>query len=151
MGTNPMKSTSLYSEEQIRAAEKYLKEVGADDLSLDSRHGRTSRPESLRVLNPEERGIRVLKDARMDFFAKDRLALVVPHYTRQLPLGWTRPGFRIVVMRRFADEELGVRQILEGLVTKAAEAQRGDDPDQALVLIIQVSRQREFEPGEHPG
>lgn len=146
-----IKSNSLYSEEQIRAAEQYLKEVGADDLSLDSRHGRTTSAETLRVLNPEERGIRVLNNARMDFFAKDRLALVVPRYTQQLPLGWTKPGFRLVVMRRFADEALGVRQILEGLVTKTTEAQRGDDPHQALVLIMQVNRQRQFEPGEHPG
>lgn len=36
-----MKSTSLYSEEQIRAAEQYLKEVGADDMSLDNRNGRS--------------------------------------------------------------------------------------------------------------
>jgi hypothetical protein len=146
-----MSSNSLYSDEQIRAAEKYLKEVGADDLSLDSRHGRTTRPETLRVLNPEERGIRVLTDARMDFFAKDRLALVVPRYAQQLPLGWTKPGFRLVLMRRYADEDLGIRQILEGLVTKTAEAKRGDDPQQALVLIMQIARQREFEPGENPG
>lgn len=146
-----MKSSSLYSDEQIRAAEQYLKEVGADDLSLDSRHGRTTRPETLRVLNPEERGIRVLEGARLDFFAKDRLALLVPRYTQQLPLGWTKPGFRIVLMRRFADEELGIRQILEGLVTKTAEAKRGDDPQQALVLIMQINRQRQFEPGENPG
>ena len=146
-----MNSSSLYSDEQIRAAEKYLKEVGAEDLSLDSRHGRTTRPETVRVLNPEERGIRVLQDARLDFFAKERLALIVPRYTHQLPLGWTQPGFRLVLMRRFADEELGIRQILEGLVTKTVEGKRGDDPQQALVLIMQITRQREFEPGENPG
>jgi len=146
-----MSSHSLYSDEQIREAERYLKEVGADDLSLDSRHGLTTRPETLRVLNPEERGIRVLEQVRLDFFAKDRLAMVVPRYTQQLPLGWSKPGFRIVMMRRYADEELGIRQILEGLVTKTLEAKRGDDPQQALVLILQVNRQREFEPGENPG
>ena len=144
-----MKSSSLYSDEQIRAAEQYLKEVGADDLSLDSRHGSSTRPETVRVLNPEERGVRMLYDARLDFFAKDRLALIVPRHTDQLPLGWTHPGYRMVLMRRFADEALGIRQILEGLVTKTGEAKRGDDPQQALVLIMQINRQRQFDPGEY--
>lgn len=85
-----MKSTSLYSEEQIRAAEQYLKEVGADDMSLDNRNGRSGRPESVRALSPDERGIRILEGVYLDFFAKDRLALIVPRYTQQLPLTWIK-------------------------------------------------------------
>ena len=147
----PMKSTSLYSEEQIRAAEQYLKEVGADDMDLDNRSGRSGRPETLRALKPDERGIRILEGVYLDFFAKDRLALIVPRYTQQLPLTWIKAGARLVVMRRFADENLGIRQIIEGLVTSATEARRDDDPSQAIVLVMQISRQRQFEPGEDPG
>ncbi|HER35026.1 MAG: hypothetical protein JXJ30_01275 [Halothiobacillaceae bacterium] len=142
---------SLYTDEQIRAAEQYLKEVGAEDMSLENRSGQTTRPETVRALSPDEGGMRVLRGVRLDFFAKDRLALTVPRYTQQLPLGWYRPGARVILMRRFADETLGVRQILEGLVTQAIDARRDDDPGQALVLIMQISRQREFEPGEHLG
>ncbi|MCL7751566.1 hypothetical protein LV475_08160 [Guyparkeria hydrothermalis] len=146
-----MKSTSLYSEEQIRAAEQYLKEVGADDMSLDNRNGRSGRPESVRALSPDERGIRILEGVYLDFFAKDRLALIVPRYTQQLPLTWIKEGARLVIMRRFADENLGIRQIIEGLVTKTTEARRDDDPNQGVVLIMQINRQRQFEPGENPG
>lgn len=146
-----MKSTSLYSEEQIRAAEQYLKEVGADDMSLDNRNGRSARPESVRALSPDERGIRILEGVSLDFFAKDRLALIVPRYTQQLPLTWIKEGARLVIMRRYADQKLGIRQIIEGLVSKTAEARRDDDPNQGLVLIMQISRQRQFEPGENPG
>ncbi|MFI9653593.1 hypothetical protein ABGV17_02510 [Guyparkeria sp. GHLCS8-2] len=146
-----MKSTSLYSEDQIRAAEQYLKEVGAEDMSLDNRNGRNGQPESVRALNPDERGIRILEGVYLDFFAKDRLALIVPRYAQQLPLSWAKEGMRLVVMRRYADEQLGIRQILEGLVVKTTEARRDDDPNQALVLIMHINRQREFEPGENPG
>lgn len=146
-----MKSINLYSEEQIRAAEKYLKEAGADDLSLDNRHGRKVRPESVRALNPEERGIRILEGVYLDFFAKDRLALIVPRYSQQLPLSWTQEGVRLVIMSRFADPSLGISQIIEGLVAKTTEARRDEDPDQALVLILHVNRQRRFDPGENPG
>ena len=143
--------SSLYSDEQIRAAEKYLKEVGAEDLSLDNRHGRNGTPETIRALNPEERGIRVLEGVYLDFFAKDRLAMIVPRYAQQLPLGWAKEGYRVVLMRRFADPTLGIRQIIEALVTRTTEARRGEDPSQALVLIMQINRERQFEPGEHPG
>ncbi|MFI9652153.1 hypothetical protein [Guyparkeria halopsychrophila] len=146
-----MKSINLYSEEQIRAAEKYLKEAGADDMSLDSRNGRNGQPESVRALNPDERGIRILEGVYLDFFAKDRLALIVPGFAQQLPLSWAKEGMRLVIMRRYADEQLGIRQILEGLVVKTTEARRDDDPNQALVLIMHINRQRRFEPGENPG
>ncbi len=54
-------------------------------------------------------------------------------------------------MRRYADEQLGIRQILEGLVVKTTEAKRDEDPEQALVLIMHINRQRHFNPGENPG
>lgn len=146
-----MKSSSLYSEEQIRAAEQYLKEVGADHLSLDNRNGRNGSAETIRALNPEERGIRVLEGVYLDFFAKDRLALIVPRHAQQLPLGWAKEGYRLVLMRRYADASLGIRQIIEGLVTRTTQACRVDDPGQALVLIMQINRERRFDPGENPG
>lgn len=146
-----MKSTSLYSEEQIRAAEQYLKEVGAEDMSLDNRNGRNGKAESVRALNPDERGIRILEGVYLDFFAKDRLALIVPRCAQQVPLTWAKEGARLVVMRRYADQSLGIRQIIEGLVAKTTEAKRDDDPNQALVLILHINRQRQFDPGENPG
>ncbi len=146
-----MKSINLYSDEQIRAAEQYLKDVGAEDLGVENRHGRTTRPESVRALNPEERGIRILEGVTLDFFARERLALIVPQPGQQLPLTWRRPGVRLVIMRRHADEKAGIRQIIEGLVTKTTEARRADDPGQAQVVIMQITRQRQFEPGENPG
>ncbi|MFW6020948.1 MAG: hypothetical protein ACOCPR_02540 [Guyparkeria sp.] len=146
-----MKSNSLYSEEQIRAAEEYLKEVGADDMSLDNRNGRNALPEKVRALNPDERGIRILEGVYLDFFAKERLALIVPRYRQQLPLTWIKEGARLVIMRRYADEKLGIRQIVEGLVAQAKEACRDDDPPQGMVLIMHINRQRQFEPGENPG
>lgn len=145
-----MKSTSLYSEEQIRAAEQYLKEVGAEDLSLDNRSGPAGRPETLRALKPDERGTRILEGVQLDFFAKDRLALIVPRYTQQLPLTWLRPGACLVVMRRFADASPGIRQIIEGRVMSTAETRRDDDPAQAIVLVMQITRQRRFDPAENP-
>lgn len=105
----------------------------------------------MRALSPDERGIRILEGVYLDFFAKDRLALIVPRYTQQLPLTWIKEGARLVIMRRFADEKLGIRQIIEGLVTKTTEARRDDDPNQGVVLIMQINRQRQFEPGENPG
>ncbi len=146
-----MQSTGLYSEEQIRAAEQYLKEVGADDLSLDNRHGQGARAETIRAFSPEERGSRVLEGVYLDGFAKDRLALVVPRYTQQLPLTWAVEGSRLILIRRYADESLGIRQIIEGLVTKGMEAKRESDPEGARVLVMQINRQRRFEPGENPG
>ncbi len=146
-----MSSSSLYSEEQIRAAEQYLKEVGADDLSLDNRNGRNGSAETIRALKPEERGIRVLEGVYLDFFAKDRLALIVPRYAQQLPLGWAKEGVRLVLMRRYADTALGIRQIIEGLITRTSEARRENDPGQAMVLIMQINRERRFEPGENLG
>ncbi|MFP4252499.1 MAG: hypothetical protein ACLFRM_07640, partial [Guyparkeria sp.] len=140
-----------YSEEQIRAAEEYLKEVGADDMSLDNRNGRNALPEKVRALNPHERGIRILEGVYLDFFAKERLALIVPRYSQQLPLTWIKEGARLVIMRRYADEKLGIRQIVEGLVVQVKEARRDDDPSQGMVLIMHINRQRQFEPGENPG
>lgn len=146
-----MKLTTLYSEEQIRAAEKYLREVGADDLSLDSRNGRNPRAETFRVSALEGTASRLIQGARVDPFAKDRVALVVPRYLHQLPQSWRRGGVTLVIERPFADEALGIRELIEGLVVDTKEASREDDPDQALVLIMQVNRQRLFDPGENPG
>ncbi|MFN2382489.1 MAG: hypothetical protein ABR561_08080 [Guyparkeria sp.] len=146
-----MKSTNLYYEEQIRAAEQYLKEVGAEDMSLDNRSGRNGQAETVRALSPDERGIRILEGVYFDLFDKERLAMIVPQWQRQLPLSWAREGGRLVIMRRFADAQLGIRQVVEGLVVKTTEARRDNDPNQALVLIMQINRQRDFEPGENIG
>ncbi len=143
-----MKLTTLYSEEQIRAAEKYLREVGADDLTLDNRNGRAPRSETLRVSTLDGSRSALIEDARVDPFAKDRVALIVPRYLNQLPQSWRSGGVTLVIERPFADESLGVRELIEGLVVEGREASREGDPVQSLVLIMQVNRHRFFDPGE---
>lgn len=146
-----MKLTNLYSEEQIRAAEKYLREVGADDLSLDARNGRNPRPETLLISSLDGATSHRIQEARVDRFAKDRVALIVPRYLQQLPQSWRSGGVTLLLERPFADESMGIREQIEGLVVDTKEASREGDPAQSLVLIMQVNRQRLFDPGEKPG
>lgn len=141
---------NLYSEEQIRDAEAYLDELGGGGLSLDNRSGRSPRPETARLSMINGSGSHVVKDVLIDEFAKDRLAVIVPRYSEQLPMSWKEGGMQIMVKRRFADESLGIREAIAGQVTDAREAHREGDPQQTLVMIMQVDRRARFEPGERP-
>jgi len=141
---------NLYSDEQIRNAEEYLRELGAEGLSLDNRSGRSPRPETVRLSSINGSGSRVVSDVLIDEFAKDRVALIVPRYLEQLPMSWKEGGMQILVKRRFVDESLGIREAIAGQVTDAHEAHREGDPTHMLVMIMQVERTARFEPGERP-
>ena len=141
---------NLYSEEQIRDAEAYLDELGGGGLSLDNRSGRSPRPETVRLSSINGSDSHVVKDVLIDEFAKDRLALVVPRYAQQLPMSWRDRRMQILVKRRFVDESLGIREAIAGQVTDTREAHREGDPEQTLVMIMQVDRSARFDPGERP-
>ncbi|MGM0516110.1 MAG: hypothetical protein ACQER6_00755 [Pseudomonadota bacterium] len=142
---------NLYSEEQIRSAEEQLRELGFDSLSIDNRSGRSPRSETVCISTMDGSDDHVVNGVLMDDYARERLSLIVPRYREQLPMSWADGGIRLRIKRRFADETLGIRAAITGLVTETWEAHREGDPEQALVMIMQVERTEQFEPGVHPG
>lgn len=130
--------STLYSDEQIEAAERYLEEKGVD-LSLDQRN-QAGMEESVSLYF--QHGLRDRKLlARLDFFEEGCLALVIPQAYRALRAACL-PGERVVLKRHRVIEVPGRPAWLEGVVDRTFAGRRESDPDDALVVILRYSTAR---------
>lgn len=128
-----MKHDTLYSDDQIRAAEKFLEEHDVQ-ISLDQRSG--ARPPEEITLYFRDTFVHSPK-GMLDFFADGMLAVTLPSGQSEGELGYLKPGDQIFLRRH---DFLGLEDrpsLLEAKVIDRREGRRQDDIPGTQVLILE--------------